>query len=247
MKRLMVFLAGLIAGFSAGAGEVRVAVAANFAGPMQQIAAEFEKESGHKALLSSGATGKFYAQIVNGAPFDIFLAADDETPARLEREGLAVAGGRFTYAVGRLVLWSAKPGVVDPAGAILAAGSFQRLAVANPKTAPYGTAAVETLRALGLLERLQARFVQGENIAQTHQFVASGNAEIGFVAVSQVFRDGALAGGSAWIVPERLHAPIRQDAALLARARDNPAAVALLAWLKSDRARAIIRAAGYDT
>ena len=228
------------------ATDVQVAVAANFTAPMQAIAAGFEQATGHKAQLAYGATGMFYAQIRNGAPFDVLLAADDETPAKLEREGTAVAGSRFTYAIGHLALWSARPGYVDDQGAVLKQGAFVHLALANPKLAPYGAAAVETLNRLGLRAALQPRFVQGENIAQTFQFVSSGNAELGFVALSQVYERGALKRGSAWIVPSALHAPIRQDAVMLARGRDNPAALALLKYLKQDQARAIIRAYGYD-
>jgi molybdate transport system substrate-binding protein len=230
---------------SAYAAEVQVAVAANFTGPMQRIAADFEQATGHQAKLAFGSTGKFYAQIKNGAPFDVLLAADDETPARLEREGDAVAGSRFTYSIGRLALWSAKPGYVDAQGAVLKQDTFKHLALANPKLAPYGAAAVETLNRLGLLAVLQPTFVQGENIAQTFQFVSTGNAELGFVALSQVFEGGKLKRGSAWIVPPGLHAPIRQDAAILARGKDNSAALALMKYLKEDKARAIISAYGY--
>ena len=241
----ILFLAGL-ASASASADEVQVAVAANFTLPMQRIAAEFERDTGHKALLSFGATGRFYAQIQNGAPFEVLLAADDETPARLEADGAAVPGSRFTYAIGRLVLWSAQAGVVDERGAVLKSGRFAHLAIANPKAAPYGAAAVEVLKGLALLDALTPKFVQGENVAQTHQFVASGNAELGFVALSQVWRDGKIASGSAWVVPATLHAPIRQDAALLNTGRDRPAALALMRYLRGDKARALIRSFGYD-
>jgi molybdate transport system substrate-binding protein len=213
---------------------------------MQAIAAAFEKDTGHKARLAFGSTGKFYAQIRNGAPFQVLLAADDETPARLEREGMSVPGTRFTYAVGRLALWSAQAGMVDARGEVLKQGGYKHVAIANPKLAPYGTAAVEVMQRLGVVEAVRPKLVQGENIAQTHQFVASGNAELGFVALSQVTQDGRLTGGSAWIVPANLHAPIRQDAAILAKGRDNPAASALMAYLKGDKAKAVIRAYGYD-
>jgi molybdate transport system substrate-binding protein len=228
------------------AGEVMVAVAANFAAPMKQIAADFERDSGHRAKLSFGGTGKLYAQIRNGAPFDVFLAADDTTPARLESEGGTVAGSRFTYAIGRLVLWSANEKTVDDKGDVLRQGRFANIALANPKLAPYGTAALETLTSLKLADALQPKFVMGENIGQTHQFVASGNALLGFVALSQVMKEGKLAGGSAWIVPPDLYAPIRQDAVILARGRDNPAATALVQYLRSDKARIVIRSFGYD-
>lgn len=238
--------AALFASAPAFADEIQVAVAANFTAPMKQIAADFEKDTGHKALLSFGGTGKFYAQIRNGAPFDILLAADDTTPARLEAEGAAVAGSRFTYAIGTLVLWSAKPGFVDDRGEVLKKGDFRHLALANPKLAPYGVAAIETLTALKLLDTLQPKFVQGENIGQTHQFVATGNAELGFVALSQVMKDGRLAEGSGWIVPAALHQPIRQDAVILATAKGKPAATALLTYLKGDKARAVIKSYGYE-
>jgi molybdate transport system substrate-binding protein len=243
---LFALLSSLLLAVAAQADEVQVAVAANFTAPMQQIAAEFEKDTGHKAVLSFGATGKFYAQISNGAPFEVFLSADDETPARLEKEQLIAPQSRFTYAIGKLVLWSAKEGYVDARGEVLKSGEFRHLSLANPKTAPYGAAAIETLKKLGALERVEPRFVQGENIAQTYQFVATGNAELGFVALSQVYKDGKITSGSAWIVPARLYAPIRQDAVLLAKGKNNRAATTLLDYLKSDKARAIIKAYGYE-
>ena len=246
MNAPTLLLAALLVSANADAGEVQVAVAANFTAPMQRIATEFEKDSGHKAALMSGATGKFYAQISHGAPFEVFLSADDETPARLETDGLAVAGSRFTYATGRLVLWSPREGYVDDKGEVLKKGDFRHLAIANPRTAPYGAAALQVLGKLGLQPALTPRFVQGENIAQTHSFVVSGNAELGLVALAQVYKDGRLGAGSAWIVPASLHAPIRQDAVLLMKGASNPAAAALLKYLKSDKARAIIRSFGYE-
>lgn len=246
MKRLASLLAILACSGAANAGEVQVAVAANFAGPMEKLAADFQKDTGHKAVIATGATGKFYAQIKNGAPFEVLLAADDETPARLEKEGQVVAGSRFTYAVGRLVLWSAKDNYVDAAGNVLKTGDFKHLSIANPKTAPYGAAAVSTLERLGLRDRLQPRIVQGENIAQAWQFASTGNAELGFVAQSQVWRDGKFTSGSGWIVPASMHDPIRQDAALLNKGNGNPAAQALLQYLRSDKARALIRTFGYE-
>ncbi|MDP2026545.1 molybdate ABC transporter substrate-binding protein [Sulfuriferula sp.] len=242
---LPLLLVGMTVG-SASADEVQVAVAANFTAPMKIIAADFEKATGHKAALSFGATGQFYAQIKNGAPFDILLAADDETPAKLEKENLGVAGSRFTYAIGKLVLWSAKPGFVDDKGEVLRKGGFEHIALANPKLAPYGAAAVEVMTKLGLMRALEPKFVQGENIAQTYQFVSTGNAELGFVALSQVYEGGKLKSGSGWIVPSAMHSPIRQDAVLLSRAKGNLAAEALLKYLKSDKARAVIKAYGYD-
>jgi molybdate transport system substrate-binding protein len=238
---------GLALGGDARAAEVSVAVAANFAAPMQRLAAAFEQDTGHKAQLAVGSTGRFYAQVKNGAPFEVLLAADDETPARLEREGLAVAGTRFTYAIGRLALWSRDPGLVDAQGEVLKRGAYTRLAVADPKVAPYGAAAVEVLQRLGLMDAVAPKFVQGESLAQAFQFVATGNAPLGFVAWSQVLAaDGRLARGSVWQVPASLHAPIRQDAVLLVRGQGNPAATALLAYLRSDKVRALITAAGYD-
>ncbi|WP_413438013.1 molybdate ABC transporter substrate-binding protein [Sulfuriferula sp. GW1] len=227
------------------ADEVQVAVAANFTAPMKIIAADYEKATGNKAELSFGATGKFYAQIKNGAPFEVLLAADDETPARMEKEGLAVTGSRITYAIGALALWSAKPGFVDDKGAVLKKGDFAHIALAAPKLAPYGAAAIETMSRLGLLSTLEPKFVQGENIAQTYQFVSTGNAELGFVALSQVYAKGKLAGGSAWVVPANLHKPIRQDAVILTRGKDNPAASALLKFLKTRQAQNVIKSYGY--
>lgn len=224
---------------------VQVAAAANFTAPMRQIAEAFERDTGHKAVLAFGSTGGFYAQIRNGAPFDILLSADDTTPARLAAEGLGVAGSQFTYAVGRLVLWSADPALIDAHGEVLRRAGIARLAVANPKLAPYGLAARQTLHKLGLWEAWQPRLVQGENIAHTYHFVASGNASAGFVALSQVQVDGRIAQGSAWPVPPELHDPIRQDAIVLARGRDNPAAQALMSYLRGDAARRIISRFGY--
>ena len=228
------------------AAEVNVAVAANFAAPMQAIATAFAQDTGHKVLLSFGSTGKFYAQIKNGAPFHVFLSADQETPARLEQENQVLSGTRFTYATGRLVLWSKQPGLVDDKGEVLRKASFKKLAVADPKLAPYGAAAIEVLEKLGLRQALQPKIVQGENIATAYQFVATGNAPLGFVALSQVMADGNIAEGSSWIVPATLHAPLRQDAVALTNGKDNPAAAALLTYLRSDRAKRVIRSYGYE-
>lgn len=245
-RTLAVLLALLGMLLPARADQVQVAVAANFTAPMQKIAAEFEKDTGHKAQLSFGSTGKFYAQIKNGAPFQVLLSADDETPAKLEKETLAVPGTRFTYAIGSLVLWSAQPGYVDDKGEVLKKDTFKHLALANPKLAPYGAAAVEVLNRLGLYAALEPRFVQGENIAQTFQFVSTGNAELGFVALSQVMKEGKITSGSAWLVPAAMHAPIRQDAVILSGGKDNAAAIALMKYLKESKARAIIKAYGYN-
>ncbi len=247
MRRLLsVVLVSLAWLAQAQAAEVSVAVAANFTAPMQKIAQAFEQDTGHKAVLSFGATGAFYAQIRNGAPFQVLLAADDDTPAKIEREGMGVAGSRFTYATGKLVLWSRQPALVDDKGAILRSGRFERIAVANPKLAPYGVAAIETMTRMGVLAEVQPKIVQGDNIAQTYQFIATGNAQLGFVALSQVISDGRISQGSAWIVPGNLHAPIRQDAVLLTTGKDNPAAAALLSFLKGEKARAVIRSYGYE-
>jgi len=245
-KNLIIFLlslSGLLQG--ATAGEVNVAVAANFTAPMAKIAAAFEQDTGHKAVLSFGSTGKFYAQIKNGAPFQVLLAADQETPAKLEQEGQTIAGSRFTYAIGRLVLWSKQSGLVDAQGDVLRAGKFEKLAIADPRLAPYGAAAVEVIDKLGLRSALQPKMVQGENIGMAYQFVRSGNADLGFVALSQIQVDGKIQEGSAWLVPANLHAPLQQDAVALASSKDNPAAAALLAYLKGEKARAIIKGFGY--
>ena len=246
MFRVAALLCALSLANPAHADEVQVAVAANFSAPMKQIAARFEQDTGHKVLASFGATGKFYAQIQNGAPFDVLLAADDETPARLEKVGAAAPGTRFTYAIGKLVLWSAQPGRVDEKGDVLEKGDFQHLAIANPKLAPYGAAAVEVLRKRELYGAVEPKLVQGENIAQAHQFVVSGAAPLGFVAMAQVFESGKLKSGSAWVVPAGMHAPIRQDALVLARGKGKPAVDAFLAYLKGDKAKAVIRSYGYD-
>ncbi|MHB0990836.1 MAG: molybdate ABC transporter substrate-binding protein [Burkholderiales bacterium] len=248
MKIKLALLGGIVlavAANAAGATEVQVAVAANFTAPMKIIAADFEKDTGYKVALSFGATGKFYVQIKNGAPFDILLAADDKTPYRIEQEKLGIRGSRFTYAVGRLALWSARPGYVDDRGQVLKTGRFRHIALANPLLAPYGAAAVQALTGLGLMHALQPEFVQGEDIAQTYQFVSTGNAELGFVALSQVYWDGKFKSGSGWIVPAALYNPIRQDALLLVKGKASPAAAALLKYLKSDKAETIIKAYGY--
>ena len=228
------------------AGEVSVAVASNFTAPMKVIAQAFERDTGHKAILSFGATGQFYAQIKNGAPFTVLLAADDETPARLEREGVAVLGTRFTYATGKVVLWSKKADLVDAKGEILKTGKFDKLALAHPKLAPYGAAAMQILEKMNLTKQLGPKLVEASNIGQTFQFVSSGNAALGFVALSQVFENGKLKEGSGWVVPSNLYSPIKQDAVLLTSGKANVAAQALLQYLRSDKAKAIIVSFGYD-
>jgi len=246
MKRLSLLVLSLLAIAGARADEVQVAVAANFTGPMQVISVLFEKDTGHKAVLSYGATGKFYAQIKNGAPFEVLLSADDETPARLIKEGAAASGSAFTYAIGKLVLWSANPDLIDGSGAILKKGGFRHLAIANPKTAPYGAAALQTLGKLGVAETLKPLFVQGENISQTQQFVITGAAELGFVAFSQVIKNDRIGSGSGWIVPANLYDPIRQDAVILAKGKDKAAATALMSYLKTPKAAAVIKSFGYS-
>jgi len=244
--RSPLLLAACLCASLAQAGEVMVAVAANFTSPMQQIAPAFEKASGHTLTVTYGAVGKFYAQIQHGAPFDVLLSADQSTPAKLEKDGLALADSRFTYAVGKLMLWSAQPGLVDNKGEVLKRGAFRHLAIANPKLAVYGAAAVQVMEALGLKQALQAKWVQGETITQTHQFVASGNAELGFVALSQIYQNGQYASGSYWAVPPELYAPLRQDAVLLTRGKDNAAAHALLDYLKTPAAKHVMLAHGYQ-
>jgi len=243
-------LCALTAGFAALAtaaqalaAEARIAVAANFTEPAKEIAAKFEAKTGHRATLSFGSSGQFYAQIANGAPFEVFLSADVERPQKAETDGLAVLGTRFTYATGRLVLWSKTPGLVDAKGAVLAKGGFQKIAIADPKAAPYGLAAVETLKKLGLYDRLTPKLVTGTSITQTYQFIDTGAAELGFVALSQVVNQ---AQGSRWIVPVADHTPIEQQAVLLKTGADNPAARAFLQFLKGPEAKTIIRRYGYE-
>jgi molybdate transport system substrate-binding protein len=246
--RLFSAVLSLSAAFAAPAmsAEVQVAVASNFTAPVQAIAAQFEKDTGDKVVASFGATGQFYAQINNGAPFEVFLAADDTTPAKLEKEGKTVAGSRFTYATGALALWSAKPDYVDDKGEVLKTGNFAHLAVANPQAAPYGVAAMQTLDKMGLTAAVKDKIVLGQNISQTQQFVSSGNAELGFVALSQIYKDGKVTGGSAWIVPASMHEPIKQDAVILAKGKDNAVAKRFVDYLKGPAAAAIIKSYGYQ-
>lgn len=231
---------------AAHADEVQVAVAANFTAPIQAIAADFEKDTGHKLVAAYGATGQFYAQIKNGAPFEVFLSADDTTPQKLEGEGDTVKGSRFTYAVGTLALWSAKEGYVDAKGDVLKKNDYQHLSIANPKAAPYGLAATQVLAKLGLTEQVKSKLVEGQNITQAYQFVSTGNAELGFVALSQIYKDGKVSSGSAWIVPGQMHDPIKQDAVILNKGKDNPAAKALVDYLKGPKAAAVIKSYGYQ-
>ena len=242
---LAVAVSATIALAPAQAGTVNAAVAANFAEVAEQLGADFKAASGHDLVFSFGATGALYTQITQAAPFDVFFSADAKRTQTAIDEGFAVAGTDFTYAVGRLVLYSPTIDVTDGA-AVLKGGAFRHLAIASPRTAPYGAAAIAVLEALGLTEAVTSKIVTGENITQAHQYVASGNAELGFVALSQVFDSGRFTSGSAWLVPQRLHAPIRQDAALLVAGRDNAAAHAWLAFLKTNAARETIRRYGYE-
>ncbi|MCO6391579.1 molybdate ABC transporter substrate-binding protein [Aliihoeflea aestuarii] len=228
-------------GSAAHADSVNIAVAANFTDAANEIAAAFAQASDHEAILSFGATGQFYTQITQGAPFEILLAADDVRPAQSVEEGYGVDGTVFTYAIGQLVLYSSEEGKVIGAET-LEAGDFQQIAIANPETAPYGKAAIETMEALGVYETLRPKIVQGQNIGQAYQFVETGNAEVGFVALGQVSQTDA---GSRWLVPQENYEPIRQDAVLLKTGEDNPAAEAFLEFLKGDEATAIIEKYGY--
>ena len=246
LRRLLTLTAALALSAAAQAEVVQIAVAANFTAPARALAEIFARTTGHEAKLSFGATGAFYTQIKNGAPFDILLAADDERPIRLEKEGDTVPGSRFTYAIGQLVLWSAKPGFVDGEGAVLKGGNFNKIAMANPKLAPYGAAAVETMDKLGLAAALTPKLVTGESIGQTYNFIATGNAELGFVALAQVLDGGKLKSGSMWVVPAKYHAPIIQDAVILKRAAANPAAKAWMALMRSPTTQDFIRSYGYE-
>jgi molybdate transport system substrate-binding protein len=245
LLRSLACLLMMLASAPLRAETIQVAVASNFAAPMKAIAREFEKSTGHRVQMMFGSSGKLYAQIVHGAPFQVFLSADSSKPERLEQEGHALAGTRFTYARGALVLWSARADYVDNSELLLKNGNFRRLAIANDRLAPYGMAAREVLEKIDAWPQVKGRLVTGENIAQTYQFVASGNADIGFIAQSQAMSEGRLKSGSAWLVPQTLHAPILQDAVLLEKGRDHAAATALLDYLRSDAARALIRQHGY--
>lgn len=228
----------------AQAGEVSVAVAANFTDATRDIIPQFEKATGHSAKVSFGSTGKLYAQIEHGAPFEVFLAADSMRPQKAEAEGLAVAGTRFTYARGKLALWSLKANAFTDAEAYLKAARFEHVAIANPRTAPYGMAAQQVMEHLGIWSTLQTRLVRGDSIAQTFQFAATGNVEVGFVALSQViaWKEGT---STVWAIPQTYYAPIEQQAVLLKRGEANPAALALLEFLKGDAARKVISGYGY--
>ncbi|MFU0841520.1 MAG: Molybdate-binding periplasmic protein ModA [Burkholderia sp.] len=247
MKKLLAALA--LAGLSSAvfAAEIHVAVAANFTGPAKELAPLYEKATGDKVVLSFGSTGAFYAQIKNGAPFDVMLAADAKTPAKMVNEGLGVKGTEFTYAVGKLVLWSAKDGFVKDES-VLKSADLKKLAVADAKLAPCGEAAEQTLKSLGLYEQLKPKFVVGNNIGKTFQFVKSENAQAGFVAMSQCTRDGKFTSGSGWVVPQKYYKQIRQDAVILTASKEKDAAARFTKYLKESPEAAKIRASfGYDT
>jgi molybdate transport system substrate-binding protein len=243
--RLIVILLAAAWCGAASAQRVSVAVAASFTGAMQRLAPKFEKATGHRLTIIYGSTGKLYAQTVNGAPFDVFLSADAHYPLKLEKRGTTVEGSRVTYAIGRLVLWSPKLGVIDQRGDVLKNGTFSYLAIANPKVAPYGVAAEQTLRKLGAWDGVAQRMVYGESIAQTFQFISTGNAEIGFVSLSQIRTLVTGKNGSYWIVPAHLHEPLVHDAVLLKRGTDNAAARIFLEYLRSPDAQTVLRELGY--
>ena len=239
--------AGLVFSMSANlqAAEINVAVASNFAGVLKEIAVDFQKDTGHQLAITPGATGKFYAQISNGAPFDVFLSADDETPSKLVKEGKALSATQFTYAIGRLALWSPQADMVDKNADVLKTDKFKFLAIANAKIAPYGRAAVLTMQKLGVLTKLEPRIVQGESIAQTYQFVVTGNAQLGFVALSQIVENGKIKSGSAWVVPEEMHDQLKQDAVVLQSCKHVSVCQSLMDYLKSEKAKKIMASYGY--
>ena len=230
---------------NAKAAEIKVAVASNFANVLKEIAIEFQKDTGHQLAITPGATGRFYAQISNGAPFDVFLSADDETPHKLAQEGKAIASSQFTYAIGRLALWSPNPEMIEKNADILKTDKFKFIAIANAKVAPYGQAAVQTMQKLGVLTKIEPRVVQGESISQTYQFVSTGNAQVGFVALSQIVENGKIKTGSAWIVPEEMHEPLKQDAVVLQSCKHMSACQALIDYLKSEKAKKLMASYGY--
>ena len=246
LPRLLTLTAALALSAAAQAEVVQIAVAANFTAPARALAEIFARTTVHEAKLSFGATGAFYTQIKNGAPFEVFLSADDTTPQKLESEGATVKGSRFTYAVGTLALWSAKEGYVDAKGEVLKKNEFKHLSIANPKAAPYGLAATQVLAREGLTDKVKDKLVEGQNITQAYQFVSTGNAELGFVALSQIYKDGKVTSGSAWIVPASLHDPIKQDAVILNKGKDSAAAKALVEYLKGPKAAAVIKSYGYE-
>lgn len=243
--RLLTSILLLISSTLCWAGEASIAVAGNFFKPIKVLAAQFEEKTGHRVQLSAGSTGKLYAQISNGAPFDVFFAADQRRPSKLVSDQLAVAHSQFTYAQGQLVLWSKDPSTVDKQGALLSSPTLKRLAIANPKAAPYGEQAINALQKMGLYQQLAPKLVQGQNIGQTYQYVSSGSVQQGIVALSQVMLDGHINSGSYWLIPTELYQAIQQDAVLLEKGKDNPVANAFLEYIKSPQALNTIRSFGY--
>lgn len=243
-RSMIAGIAGLMLAGAAHAADTQVAVAANFTEPAKEIAVAFAKATGHNAVLNFGSSGAFYTQMAHGAPFEVFLSADADRPKKAEQDGLAVPGSRFTYAIGRLVLYSTTPGLVDEGGGVLKRGGFARISIADPTAAPYGTAAVQTMRKLGVYPTLAPKIVKGTSITQAYQFVATGAAELGFVALSQVITQP---GGSRWLVPASLHSPIDQQAVLLWTGAKNPAAQAFMKYLRTPAAIAIVKRYGYAT
>ena len=244
MIKSLIILLLCSSSLSLSADEIRIAAASNFNQALREIAARFEDQSGHRVSLIFASTGKLYAQIINAAPFDIFLAADSRRPELLEQQGLAVAGSRFTYAIGRLVLWSPRPGQLDDPVAVLRRGEFSRIAIAHPRLAPYGAAAMQLLQALGLDQDLKRKLVRGENVNQAYQFVKTGNAQLGFVAYAQLQRPATSIGGSSWLVPQSMYSPIRQQAVLL---KDKPASRKFLEFLRSQQVVNMLMDFGYDS
>ena len=244
--KLALAIAAILAiglGGPASAADTQVAVAANFTAPAKDIAAAFTAKTGHHAILSFGSSGQFYTQITHGAPYEVFLSADPDRPKRAEQDGVGVPGTRFTYAIGRLVLWSATPGLVDDKGAVLASGKFNKLSIADPTAAPYGVAAIQTLNKLGVYRQVAPKIVKGTSITQAYDFVHTGAADLGFVALSQVINDP---NGSRWLVPATYHAPIDQQAILLWTGDKSVAARAFMQFLKGPEAREIIKRYGYE-
>ncbi len=228
------------------AGEVSVAVAGNFYRPLQALARDFEHQSGDNVKIAVGSSGKLYAQIISGAPFDIFLSADQKRPTKLIQEKHAITGSQYTYAKGKLVLWSSDPTVINKHGKRLTSSKLKHLAIANPKLAPYGEQAVTTLKNLGVYNLLHDKLILGQSVSQAFQYVSSDSVKQGIIALSQVMRDGEINEGSAWIVPSELYQPIKQDAVLLNTGKNNPIAIAFLAYLKTENAFKIIRSFGYE-
>ncbi len=224
---------------------ITIAVASNFSVPMKEIIAQFEKESGHQVKIASASSGKSAAQIINGAPFYAFFSADQSKVSAIESMGLVVEGTRFTYAVGALALWSAQTDL--DVLTLLKKGQFNKLAVANSKLAPYGLAAEQVLEKLELTASTQEKWVKGESIAQTFQFVSTANAQLGLIALSQIMVNGKISKGSAWVVPEYMHQPIKQDAVLLHKGKNSQATLALLQFVQSQKARTILQSYGYRT